>query len=314
MNIVDQNYLKTTMCLNVKEADKNSPALTGSQHNYLDTHCIATFYKLIAIQDLINIRSKILDFCRDNKILGTIILSEEGINSTVSGTILAIKDQKIFLQEMLNCDITFRTSPCYQMPFHKLKVKIKTEIVKSNDDRYNVSENMQSHYIEPNMWDQFICDTNSLVIDVRNKYEIQSGCFKNAINPETEYFRDFSQWFERWSADNQIPKETNIAIYCTGGIRCEKAAPIMKGMGYNNVYQLHGGILDYFSHTKNRSSLWQGECFVFDDRVLVDSNLNPSHNVKCFRCALVIDREKKRHMTRGNVWCDPCYTELYAYK
>ncbi|MFI5141834.1 MAG: rhodanese-related sulfurtransferase, partial [Bacteroidia bacterium] len=218
------------------------------------------------------LRPQLVKFCNDHKIKGTILLAAEGINSTLVGTREAIDAFYFFLTNMPEFVKTeFKESVCDYMPFKKLKIRLKKEIVKLAQK--NLSMKSRGELLDSQAWDKLIADPNTLLIDTRNDYEVVFGTFNKAINPKIRNFTDLPQWVEK----NLKPedKDRPIAMFCTGGIRCEKSTAYMKQAGYKNVYHLKGGILKYFEETKNASGNWNGRCFVFDDRVAVDAELKP---------------------------------------
>lgn len=241
--------------------------------NKLNTH-IFNFYsfsytsefegndKSILIEEL---KPKMKDFCITHDILGTILLAEEGINGALVGSINALK---LFNSEMLNkyySNSNIKFAPVSVAPFSKLKVKSKAEAVSMKSICLDINHN-KGEYINPEEWDEKISKPDSIVIDVRNNYECEVGSFVNAINPQTETFREFPQWVEK---NKDLLVDKKIYMYCTGGIRCEKSTTFLKEKGFKDVYHLRGGILEYLYITKNKNKMWNGDCFVFDDRISV---------------------------------------------
>lgn len=224
---------------------------------------ITTFYKFCQIPNLLLFRDKTHDFCRQNEILGTILLGIEGINSTISGSRQAIDAFYNYITEN-ECfnNITCKESYYNRQPFSKMKVKIRTEIVSLHEEcQYNPGQ-----YIKPEDWDEFIQRKDIVLVDTRNDFEYYIGTFKGAINPNTTSFYEFRDW-----CYNKIPdKNTHVVGFCTGGIRCEKSTSWLKKQGYHNVYHLEGGIIGYFIKTENRNQMWKGDCFVFDDRIIIN--------------------------------------------
>lgn len=226
---------------------------------------ITTFYKFCNITNLELFKDKTFAFCKKNEILGTILISIEGINSTVSGSREAIDElYNYFKQEECFNGMLFKESYYKAKPFSRLKVKIRKEIVSIHEEcEFNAGK-----YIAPENWDEFIQRDDIILVDTRNDFECNIGTFKGSINPQTTSFYEFRDWCFK-----NIPnKKTHVAGFCTGGIRCEKSTSWMKKAGYENVYHLEGGILGYFIKTQNKNKLWQGDCFVFDDRVIVDDH------------------------------------------
>ncbi len=229
---------------------------------------IITFYDFRPLDDLPALRGEILDAMRAHSILGTMIIASEGFNSTVSG---APDDIGRFVREaerIFACEITFKMSRHTTNPFRRRFVKIKREIVTLR--RAVDLELGRGTHVGPREWNELITRPDVLVLDTRNDYEVRVGSFRGAVNPETASFSELPDFV----AENLDPERVRtVAMYCTGGIRCEKFAPYVKGLGFENVFQLEGGILRYLEETPPEESLWEGECFVFDDRISVDRNL-----------------------------------------
>lgn len=234
---------------------------------------VISFYSFINIEDPEILIPRMLYISKKKSVRGTIIVSYEGFNGSLSGN---EQDVNLVLSELYSLtmatDINEKTNYCEIQPFSKIKVKFKDEIVALKTGSLDVN-NLKGEYINSEDWDDFISKEDVVLIDTRNDYEVQVGTFEGAINPETETFREFPEWVEKNKAllDNK-----KIAMYCTGGIRCEKSTAYLKKMGYNDVYHLKGGILQYLDDTENMSGKWQGSCFVFDDRGAVSENLLPS--------------------------------------
>lgn len=229
---------------------------------------IITFYKFLPLSDLEIKRDALKASMRSFSINGTIILADEGFNSTISGEEENIEAFLGAAQEIFGCDIDHKSSFHSEMPFRKIDVKIKFEIV-TLKQKVDVSLGEGTH-VEPMRWNELISDPETFVLDTRNDYEVMNGSFASAVNPHTEKFSELPDY----AAENLDPlKHKRIAMYCTGGIRCEKFAPFLKSHGFENVYQLKGGILNYLAEVHPAESLWHGECFVFDDRRTVDHKL-----------------------------------------
>ena len=169
-------------------------------------------------------------------------------------------------------DIEFKESLLDYFPFKKMKVNIKKEIVTFKMDKLNMLKT--GKYLNSDSWDEIIEDENTIVVDTRNDYEVAMGTFKNSVNPQTENFSDFPEWAQK----NLKSPEQKVAMFCTGGVRCEKSTAYLKKLGFKNVYHLKGGIIQYLIDKKGKKSMWEGNCFVFDDRYAIDSNLNPIKN------------------------------------
>ena len=263
-----------------------------------------TFYNCIGIKNPSSLRQKIRKQAENLKIIGTIVLTEEGINSTISSESKKNLDSMISLLEKKFGKIMFRASFSEKKPFKRLKVKVRKEIVPSGT---NVTlKKKLSNYIKPENWDEFIKQDSVITIDVRNNYEVEVGTFSNSISPKTKNFREFNSFIENSRNDFENKK---LAIFCTGGIRCEKASALFSEKGFDDVYQLEGGILNYFKKSKDKKN-FVGECFVFDDRVTVDKNLKSGDFVQCFACRRPISKDDKNRpeYTEG-ISCHNCINE-----
>ncbi|WP_265029986.1 oxygen-dependent tRNA uridine(34) hydroxylase TrhO [Wolbachia endosymbiont (group A) of Philonthus cognatus] len=249
---------------------------------------IATFYHFVELSNYYDMKDEIKTACDNIELKGTILLAEEGINATVSGERNAIDKIFDFLRSDYRLrDLTWKESAAEYQPFSKMKVKLKREIVNLGVGNLDIS--LKGKYVDPEHWDDFTSQPDVLVIDTRNEYEVKLGKFKNAINPHTQCFREFPQWTESFSES----KDLKVAMYCTGGIRCEKSTAYMKSLGFSDVYHLKGGILSYLEKTYNKNGNWKGECFVFDDRIAVDNSLTPSNTIKYIFCS---NRNRSRNI------------------
>ena len=236
----------------------------------VDQIVIASFYKFIPLEDFETLREPMLVVMREMNIKGTIILAAEGINGGFAGTRDHMDAFYAYMhQEPRFSDLNFKETFDSQNPFEKAKVKLRKEIVTMGITKVNPLASTGVH-LSPEEWHDFIQDPEVIVIDTRNDYEYELGTFKNAINPNTENFREFPEYVEQHLSDK---KDKKIAMFCTGGIRCEKSTAYLKEQGFEHVYQLKDGILNYMEVIPNETSLWEGKCFVFDDRVAVDEQL-----------------------------------------
>ncbi|MDI1351566.1 MAG: rhodanese-related sulfurtransferase [bacterium] len=232
---------------------------------------IASFYKFITLVNYAEMREPILNAMREMEIKGTIILAAEGINGGFAGTREAMNNFYNYMhQNPQLADLNFKETFDEHNPFEKAKVKLRKEIVTMGVQNVDPLKLTGTH-LPPNEWHEFIQDPEVVIIDTRNDYEFELGTFKNAINPNTENFREFPDYVEKHLNDK---KDKKIAMFCTGGIRCEKSTAYLLEQGFTNVYQLQDGILNYIEVIPTQDSLWQGNCFVFDDRVAVDEQLN----------------------------------------
>ena len=273
-------------------------------------HKIITLYKFHKIHEPLKLQAALKKELKNLDILGTIIVGNEGINGTVSGTSInldrAIERLKLHSKIL---DLDLKESFSKKSPFLRLKIKIKDEIVTMG--KKNINPSTQSgEYINHKRWNALIEDKNTLLIDTRNSYEYAIGTFKNSINPKTANFKEFPEWVKKQKFSETDKKQKKVAMFCTGGIRCEKASAFMKNEGFEKVYHLKGGILKYLEETETQNSLWQGECFVFDDRVSVKHDLSEGSYDLCHGCRMPITEQDKlsSHYVKG-VSCSNCVNE-----
>ena len=258
---------------------------------------VITFYKFVKLPDFRAIQKPLLIFCKENGIFGTILLAEEGINSTVAGSREGIESLLDYLgSDERFADLKVKTSYTDTMPFGKMKVRLKREIVTLKQD---VDPNeLVGTYIDPQDWNNIISDPDVILIDTRNDFETQIGTFKGAINPETDAFSELPDFVEK-NLDPQ--KHKKVAMFCTGGIRCEKATSYMLKQGFETVYHLNGGILRYLEEVDPEQSLWEGECFVFDERVSVDHHLQAGQATFCADCKTLLKMSDEACHACGSV-------------
>ena len=264
------------------------------------------FYKFIKLTSLKKIKTILQKILIKKNIKGTIIISKEGLNGTISGKLIDIK----FTIKKINQIFKFKkfdsenTSKSNFQPFHKLKIKIKKEVVPMNLFLNKKMQKKDSH-VEPKKWNRLIKDKNTLVLDSRKPFEYKVGTFKRSINPNVKNFRDFPQFL------NKLDKAKPIAMFCTGGIRCEKASVYLEKKGFNNVYQLKGGILNYLKKVDQKDSLWKGECFVFDNRISLKHGLKIGTYSLCSGCRSPISiKDKKSKKYEEGVSCPNCFDKL----
>ena len=276
------------------------------------TYTIATFYKFATISNPKAIRKQILAWCEENNLKGTIILAKEGINGTVAGSEKAIVTILAHLRTIDGlADLEDKQSTAQKPPFARLKVKIKPEIVTLGIPEVDPNQRVGT-YIEPQDWNSIISDPEVIAIDTRNDYEVEIGSFKAAKNPDTKSFREFPEYI----AQNLDPeKHPKVAMFCTGGIRCEKASAYMLSQGFKEVYHLKGGILKYLENVSPEESLWEGECFVFDERVAVKEGLEPGSHELCYACGHPIsEADKQSPHYESHISCPHCYEQLTPEK
>lgn len=252
---------------------------------------VAALYKFVKLEDFVQIRPHLLAVCKQNGVRGTLLLALEGINGTIAGSRQGIDAVLQFLkQDARLVDLDHKESFCQSNPFLRMKVKLKKEIVTLGVAGISPTKRV-GQYVEPQDWNALISDPEVVLVDTRNDYEYEIGTFKGAIDPNTETFREFPQYV----AKNLDPKKhKKVAMFCTGGIRCEKSTSFMLEQGFEEVYHLKGGILKYLELIPEEESLWQGECFVFDERVAVKHNLAVGQYDQCHACRHPITEEDKK--------------------
>ena len=265
---------------------------------------IGTFYKCFEFSGYKELEDSLRDYCSKRKIKGTIILTPEGVNATVSSEReRSLEELNEFLNDSIGT-IKFRFSISDISPFKKLKIKKRQELVPSGTK--SRSFDYQGNYLTPLEWSNFVEDPNNIIIDVRNDYENKVGTFKNSISPNTKNFREFKDFVKK---NKSKFKGKNIGIFCTGGIRCEKALHSFEVEGLTDIHQLQGGILNFLSKAKDKS-IWNGDCFVFDERVTVTKDLEPGDYKQCYACRRPLSNEdlKKREYQKG-ISCHKCFFE-----
>ena len=275
---------------------------------------VAALYKFVEIDDLLSLQSNLYEICEKNNIMGTILIANEGINGTISGktneinqTISLLKSDKRFT----NIEIKYSSSD--KQPFHRMKVRLKKEIVTIGLPEINPNKKVGT-YVKPDDWNDLISDPNVVVIDTRNKYETKIGSFENALDPETSSFREFPDWVKKFKSSKENANK-KIAMFCTGGIRCEKASSLMKEEGFEDVYHLQGGILKYLETIDKENSLWNGECFVFDQRVCLTDELEVGSYKMCFACRMPITEEEMQNEKYiEGISCIYCYDKTTKEK
>ncbi|NEP15383.1 MAG: rhodanese-related sulfurtransferase [Leptolyngbya sp. SIO4C1] len=275
------------------------------------TWIIATFYKFVVLDDCAGMRDRILAFCQSRQLKGTILLAAEGINGTVAGDRAGIEALLAYLRQDARLqDLTHKESEAAQAPFERLKVKLKREIVTMGQPQVSPAQQVGT-YVEPQDWNAVISDPDVVVIDTRNDYEVSIGTFAGAQNPQTQSFRDFPSYAQQLDPQ-QHPK---VVMFCTGGIRCEKASSYLLSQGFETVYHLKGGILKYLEAVPAEESLWQGECFVFDERVAVRQGLAPGSYEMCRGCGHPISAaDMVVPEYESGIACPHCYAALTPEK
>lgn len=265
---------------------------------------VCAMYKFVWLENFEALREPLLNILQSLAVRGTLLLAYEGINGTVAGSRDSIDQLLDWLRQVPPlADIDHKESYTDQQPFLRTKVKLKKEIVTMGVEGID-PKRVVGTYVEPKDWNQLISDPEVLLVDTRNDYEVQVGTFQRAINPNTESFREFPGYVK----EHLDPaRHKRVAMFCTGGIRCEKSTAYLKEQGFEQVYHLKGGILKYLEEVPESDSLWQGECFVFDDRVTVDHQLNKGSYDQCHACRLPItDEDKASEHYQPGVSCPYC--------
>lgn len=271
-------------------------------------YVVAALYKFVSLPDYVELRDKLYQHLVLNKVKGTLLLAEEGINGTICGT----RDGIDAVRQWLDADgrfegLSYKESFADEPAFYRTKVKLKTEIVTMGVPGVN-PQHIVGTYVKGEDWNRLIEEPGTILIDTRNDYEVAIGTFKNAVNPNTTSFREFPQW----AAENlDKTKHKKVAMFCTGGIRCEKSTAYLKEQGFDEVYHLDGGILKYLEEMPEQNSLWQGECFVFDQRVAVKHGLEQGSYDQCYACRMPLseaDMQSDKYIK--GMSCPHCHDQL----
>lgn len=271
---------------------------------------VAALYKFTPFDDPAALRTSLLSACERHGVKGTLLLAREGINGTIAGTREGIDAILAHIRDLPGCaDLEHKESQATDMPFLRMRVRLKKEIVTMGQPNVDPTSAVGS-YVEPRDWNDLISRDDVVVIDTRNDYEVGIGTFQGAIDPETQSFRDFPKW---WQDHRDEFRGKRVAMFCTGGIRCEKSTNYLLGQGVNDVYHLKGGILKYLEEVPEAESKWQGECFVFDQRVSVGHGLVEGSYDQCFACRRPItEADKSRPEYIRGVSCHQCVDEYSA--
>ncbi|MDA0788915.1 MAG: rhodanese-related sulfurtransferase [Proteobacteria bacterium] len=267
---------------------------------------VCAFYHFVHLKDLPGLRRKLLGALLDQQVRGTILLAPEGINGTIAGSRNGIDRTLARLRsDPRFSGLRHKESTTDRPPFHRTKVKLRKEIVTMGAPDIDPLA-ISGTYVKPQDWNALISDPAVTVIDTRNEYEVAIGTFRNAVNPHTRSFREFPDY----ARDRMnLGKGQKVAMFCTGGIRCEKSTALLKSLGYEDVYHLEGGILKYLEEVPEEDSLWEGECFVFDDRVTVNHQLQTGHYEQCHACRMPINAADKASPDyEPGVSCPHCIT------
>jgi len=271
----------------------------------MNTYVVCAMYRFVALPDYVELKDRLLSFMDEKQIKGSLLLANEGINGTVAAVGESIDALIAWLQQderfaQLDC----KFSVAHEMPFYRTKVKLKKEIVTMGVEGID-PRSVVGTYVKPQDWNALIADPEVVLVDTRNDYEVELGTFEGAINPKTESFREFPEYV-RMHLDPVRHKK--VAMFCTGGIRCEKSTAYLKSQGFEEVYHLEGGILKYLEEVPVSESKWQGDCFVFDNRVAVDHALQQSAYELCHACRLpILETDRQHPLYEAGVSCPRCH-------
>jgi len=272
---------------------------------------VAALYRFARFEDCASLRDPLEQLCRAHGIRGTLLLAREGINGTIAGTPEGIASVVSHIRALPDCaDLDVKLSTAAAMPFHRMKVRLKREIVTMGEPDIDPRASVGT-YVDPQDWNALISDPDTIVIDTRNDYEVAVGTFEGAIDPKTASFRDFPEWFRR-ERERLIDKgkPAKVAMFCTGGIRCEKSTAFLKQEGIDDVFHLKGGILKYLETVPEEKSLWRGECFVFDQRVTIGHGLVEGSYSLCHACRRPVDEaDRLSPLYEEGVSCPACHAE-----
>jgi UPF0176 protein len=269
------------------------------------TTVVAALYKFVCLPDFETLRGPLHQVMMENEVRGTLLLAAEGINGTIAGSRAGIDAVLAWLRADSRLQ-TLETKDSYvdENPFYRTKVKLKREIVTMGVEDIDPNH-IVGTYVRPKDWNALLSDPDVVLVDTRNDYEVRIGSFRNALNPKTESFREFPAF----AKENLDPKRhAKVAMFCTGGIRCEKSTAFMKQQGFSEVYHLEGGILKYLEEVPEEESLWEGECFVFDNRVTVNHQLQKGRYDQCHACRMPLTEEEKHSEKYAQgISCPHCY-------
>jgi UPF0176 protein len=272
----------------------------------------AALYKFVDLPDFEQLQAPLQAFCETHDVRGTLLLASEGINGTIAGPPAGVRAVLAHLRtDPRLASLEHKEAVCSKAPFYRMKVRLKREIVTLGVEGINPNR-MAGQYVKPLDWNALIQNPEVILIDTRNNYEVAIGSFEGAINPATTSFSELPQWVEKEMGPNGCLQEKNgkkpkVAMFCTGGIRCEKSTAFMRTLGFEEVYHLEGGILKYLETVPQTQSSWRGECFVFDERVSVDHQLQPGHFELCRSCDPVSAEDKLSALYVQGVSCPSCH-------
>lgn len=273
---------------------------------------VSAFYRFVAVRDPDQLKAVLDEYLDKTDMLGTVLVAAEGVNGTISGLKVDVESFLVFLAGQLGIDeLPYKVAQAPSRPFHRMKVRLKKEIVTLGVKGIDPLKKVGT-YVCPKEWNDLIQREDVVLVDTRNEYEYTVGTFKGAKNPHTNSFREFPEYVNK-TLDPKI--NTKVAMFCTGGIRCEKATSLMLEKGFKEVYHLEGGILEYFNQIPEDKSLWDGECFVFDERVTVDQNLRAGSYKMCHACRMPLSEDDQRsdHYEKG-ISCPHCHEQISEEK
>ena len=290
--------------------NQNLQNYLNTNNSTLDKYIISTFYKFLVLENYKELKIKFDKSLSKTNIKGTILLANEGVNGTIAGSESDLKKFFLFIDKFSQFkDITPKFSSSNKNPFLRMKVRLKKEIVTIGIPDVSPS-NLVGKYLNVEEWNEFLNESDSMIIDTRNDYEVSIGTFKNSINPKIKSFRNFPNWVQKNLIDKKVSKKSKIGMFCTGGIRCEKSTSYLKQLGFENVFHLDGGILKYLENVKSDQNEWKGECFVFDYRVSLNDSLEKGEYDMCYACRMPLSKENKKnkHYLKGQS-CEYCYDQ-----
>jgi UPF0176 protein len=269
---------------------------------------VAALYHFAVLPDYAGLRAPLHALCERAGVRGSLLLASEGINGTIAGTREGIDTVLTYLRSDARfAALEHKESLAPQMPFARLKIKLKQEIVTMGVPGVDPSR-LVGTYVEPQQWNELLLNPDVLVVDTRNEYEVRVGTFRNAVSPNTQSFREFPAYVER---ELRGQEQRPVAMFCTGGIRCEKATAYLREQGFEQVYHLHGGILKYLEQVPQADSLWDGECYVFDERVAVGHGLKPGQTRRCDACGESLTPEQRSSADYdAGIHCPHCVAQL----
>ena len=290
--------------------NQNLQNYLNTNNSTLDKYIISTFYKFLVLENYKELKIKFDKSLSKTNIKGTILLANEGVNGTIAGSESDLKKFFLYIDKFSQFkDITPKFSSSNKNPFLRMKVRLKKEIVTIGIPEVSPSHQV-GKYLNVKEWNELLNESDRMIIDTRNDYEVSIGTFKNSINPKIKSFRNFPNWVQKNLIDKKVSKKSKIGMFCTGGIRCEKSTSYLKQLGFENVFHLDGGILKYLENVKSDENEWKGECFVFDYRVSLNDSLEKGEYDMCYACRMPLSKENKKnkHYLKGQS-CEYCYDQ-----